>query len=231
MKIKLDIIMPVYHEEKNIEKVIIGIEKYVKTSHRILLIFQDKNDPTIKIAKKIQKNIKCVKIVFTRDGKGLIKAYKTGFRICKADIIVIMMSDLCDNPRDIDKMVIKIDNGADIVCASRNYKNGKRYGGAFIKTQLSAIAGKSLKKLFGFPTSDALNAFKAFKCSIISEITLESKEGFVVPFELTVKANKLKKRIEDIPTVWKDRESGTSKFRLLNAIPHYLYWYFYAIKK
>ena len=54
----IDIILPAYHEQENIQKVITNIEKYVKTPHEITVVLQDRNDPTLKIITKFKKEFK-----------------------------------------------------------------------------------------------------------------------------------------------------------------------------
>ncbi len=227
----LDIILPTYYEQNNIEKVLEQIHKYVKTEHVITIVLQDKNDPTLKEIKKLETKIKNINVLFTKDGKGMLKALKYGFNNTKASIITIMMADLSDDPRDIDKMVLEINNGFDLVCASRYSRHGKRVGGPMIKGLLSLIACKSLRLLTGLPTHDATNAFKCFKRSILKDIIIESEEGFELPLELTVKAYKKNLKIAEIPTIWKDREKGVSKFRLFRNLRFYLRWYLYGLKK
>lgn len=228
-KNNVDIILPAYHEQENIQKAISDIEKHVKTTHITTIVLQDKNDPTLQVIKTLQKKIKNLNVVFTKEGVGMLKALKEGFKQTKSPVITIMMADLSDDARDIDKMVKKINNGFDLVCASRYTTRGKRVGGPVVKGFLSYLACKSLSKLIGLPTQDATNAFKTFKRSIIKEITIESKEGFELPLELTVKAYHKGMKITEIPTIWNDRKNGKSKFLLLKNIPLYLKWYRYGV--
>lgn len=226
---RIDIILPAYREEGNIEKALTGIKKYVKTPHLVTVVLQDKQDPTIDSVKTIQKTTKNIQMIFTTNGKGMLKALKKGLVATKNPIIVIMMADLSDDPKDIDKMIAKIDKGYDLVCASRYIRKGKRIGGPKMKGLLSYFAGVSLNKLTGIPTSDATNAFKCFRRSVIEQIIIQSTEGFEMPLELTIKAFNKGFKITEVPTVWRDREKGKSKFDFWKNIPLYLRWYIYGI--
>lgn len=226
---KVDIILPAYYEQENIHKAVSNIEKYVKTPHLTTIVLQDKNDPTFSVIKTLQKKNKNLNVIFTKEGVGMLKALKEGFKQTNSPIITIMMADLSDDARDIDKMIAKINNGFDLVCASRYSQKGKRVGGSVLKGFLSYLACKSLSKLTGLPTQDATNAFKTFKRSLIKQITMESKEGFELPLELTVKAFHNGFKITEIPTTWNDRKKGKSKFLLFKNIPLYLKWYRHGI--
>lgn len=227
MSFTADIILPVYYEEENIEKVLQGIRKHVKIKHKTFLIFQDKKDPTILIARKLQKKYANIEICLTKE-VGIVKAIKHGLQKSKADIVIIMMSDLSDNPKDIDKMIKKIKGGYDFVCASRYMKHGKRHGGPKFKGLLSYLSCISLRIFTGINTHDATNAFKCFRRSFIEKITIESQKGYEMPLELIVKANAMGMKIGEVPTVWRERKKGKSKFSLLNDVPYYLKWYLYA---
>ena len=55
MVFSIDIILPVYNEEENILETIQGIKNNVKNSHRILIIYDYNEDPTINIVKKFRR--------------------------------------------------------------------------------------------------------------------------------------------------------------------------------
>lgn len=230
MRKTVEIIMPVYHEEDNIVKVITGIEKSVKTDHRIFAVWQDKNDPTIPILHKLQKKYTALKVIECREGVGMRNALMTGFHHVTSDIVIIMMSDLSDNPKQIEQMIKKISGGYDFVCATRYSKGGERIGGSKIKAFMSWFACVTLRMITGIPTSDATNAYKCFKRDLLKNITIESTAGFEIPLELVVKAYRVGYRITEVPTVWREREKGSSSFKIFSWIPYYMRWYTAAIK-
>lgn len=226
---KIDIIIPAYHEQENITKVISLIRKHVKTPSVITVVIQDRKDPTIRVVNKLKKNNKDLRIIFTTDGIGMLNALKKGISSSAKDIIVITMADLADDPRDIDKMVAKIYSGYDLVCGSRYMKGGSHSGGPLLKGLISKYGCLSLRLFSGIPTHDATNAFKCFRRSILNKIIIESKEGFELPLELCVKAYKNGFKISEVPTNWKDRVRGNSKFKLWSNLKYYLKWYIFCI--
>lgn len=229
LKKKIDIILPTYYEQDNISKVFREILDKVKTPNIITAVIQDRKDPTIPIIREFQSKYENIQIVYTKNGKGMLKALKEGIRQTNNSIIVTMMADLSDNPGDIDKMVHMVENGYDLACASRYSKKGKRVGGPILKGILSYLSCKSLRLLTHIPTDDATNAFKCFKRSAFNSILIESREGFEMPLELSVKFYAKGFKIGDVPTVWRDRVGGRSKFNLYKTVPFYLKWYFYGL--
>lgn len=225
------IVLPVYHEENSIRRVVRGIEKHVITPHTTVLVFQDRHDQTVPIAKKLQKSFSNLEIIFTKNKTGMLPALLTGFSHApRSAVIVITMADLSDDPRDIEKMIRKLDSGYDLVCGSRYCSGGRHLGGPLIKGFLSRFACLTLRFFTGIPTHDATNAFKCFRKSLLRHIKIESEEGFALPLELVVKAYALGYRIGEIPTTWKDREAGTSKFQIWRNLRFYLQWYFFGFR-
>ena len=76
-----------------------------------------------------------------------------------------------------------------------------------------------------FPTSDVTNSFKLYRAKYLKSIDIESSGGFEFSFELTVKGHSRGLKICEIPTVWKQRKGGESKFRLFAWLKNYLRWY------
>ena len=70
-----------------------------------------------------------------------------------------------------------------------------------------------------------------YRKSLLDALTLESRHGFELALEITVKAFLGGWRLAEIPTVWHDRVEGTSNFRLLRWLPRYLRWYWLALSR
>ncbi|MGH7863221.1 MAG: glycosyltransferase family 2 protein, partial [Candidatus Dormibacteraceae bacterium] len=54
---------------------------------------------------------------------------------------------------------------------------------------------------------------------------IESEAGFELALELTVKAHLGGMTIVEVPTTWRDRTAGESRFQTRKWLPHYLRWY------
>jgi hypothetical protein len=127
-------------------------------------------------------------------------------------------------------MFKKINEGYDIVCGSRYMKGGAQIGGPWFNKLLSKMAGVSLFYLIGISTHDITNSFKMYKTRIFNDITIESNGGFELGMETTIKAFVNGYRITEVPSVWRCRKTGKSRFRLWKWLPKYLYWYWFGIK-
>lgn len=230
--VKLSIVTPVYHEQDNIVRVIDGIRGAVKTPYEFLIVYDTKDDPTYEVVKKYiaKHKLQNVKLVQSSvgTGRGFLNALRTGFVTATGDAVIVMMADLCDDPQDIDTMYKLFTDGADLVCASRYMKGGRQIGSPLLKRTLSRWAGVSLYHLRRLPIHDATNNFKLYSHRLLQNVTIEGDGGFEIALQITAKAHQRGYTLRELPTTWRDRETGEAKFNLKKMLPRYLKWYMYA---
>ncbi len=230
MMSKLTIIIPVYNEAENISVLITEIEKKLQHPHQIFIIYDNENDNTIPIVKELQVEYgNSLSLIKNNFGEGALNAIKTGIELVDTDYCLVMMADLSDSIETINKMLeMASKQEPDIICASRYMKEGKQIGAPFLKRILSMFAGLSLFYFAGVSTHDSTNNFKMYKKSFLDDIVIESSSGFELALELVVKAHCQNRLICEVPTVWRSRILGHSRFKLLKWLPAYLKWYIKA---
>jgi hypothetical protein len=163
-------------------------------------------------------------------GRGVVGALQSGFRLVGRGPVLVVMGDLSDDLTQVDAMLQLFHKGFQLVAGSRYIPGGTVIGGPFLKRNLSKRAGQSLAWLRRLPTHDATNAFKLYDAQMLNSLHLESRGGFEISLEITVKAFLAGYRIAEIPTVWRDRTQGESRFKLWHWLPLYLKWYFFAFR-
>jgi hypothetical protein len=155
----------------------------------------------------------------------VLNAMKAGIAATTGPYVLISMADGSDEPHVVDRMVALARDGADVVSASRYMKGGHQVGGPLPKRLMSRAAGLSLHHLAGVPTHDPTNNFKLYRRTFLATTPIESRAGFELALELTVKATIAGARVAELPTTWRDRTAGQSNFKLRKWLPHYLHWY------
>ena len=225
----INIIIPVYNEGENIERTLSEIEEKVKTPHKIFIIYDFNEDNTIPIVKKLMDTNRCIVLIKNSCGEGVLNAIRTGFAIIDEGAILVVMADLSDDLARVDDMFQKINEGYDIVCGSRYMRGGRQIGGPWLKNLLSRAAGISLYRITHIPTHDVTNSFKMYRKEVLNDIRIESTGGFEFGMEILVKAFLSGYKITEIPSTWRDRCAGESKFRLWRWLPKYLRWYCFGL--
>lgn len=225
----LHIVVPVYNEAENFPGLYKALAKEVKTPFKLVIVYDFDEDTTLPVVQKYAKKDKRIVLHKNTLGRGALNALKSGLAYPKEGPVLTMMADLCDDANDVDKMYRKYIEGYDLVCGSRYMKGGKQMGSPFIKRNLSHFAGVSLYWLRRLPVHDATSNFRLYDKALLDNITIESKGGFEVAMELTVKAHKLGYRLSEVPTIWRDRVAGETNFKLWKWLPSYLHWYLFAL--
>jgi dolichol-phosphate mannosyltransferase len=231
MDLGLSVVCPVYNEGANIGRQLDELARGISLPMEVLLVYDRDDDDTLPAAREKMAGLPFeLRLVKNRFGRGALNAIKTGFLESRCEAILVVMADLSDDLRAVGPMYRLLQEGHDVVCASRYMPGGKQIGGPPIKTFLSRMAGVTLHLLAGVPTHDPTNSFKMYRASFLRSLTLESSGGFEVGMEVVVKAFVGGARIAEVPSVWTDRVAGKSRFRLWKWLPGYLRWYAYAFR-
>jgi dolichol-phosphate mannosyltransferase len=222
--------MPVYNEGANIGRALAEIFEHVAIPKRVLVVYDFDGDDTVPVVRDLAPRYPGVELVKNTIGRGVLNAVRAGIAATTAEVVVITMADLSDDVSIVPRMVELIGrDGYDIVCASRYMRGGRQIRGPRLKGLMSRMAGLSLHWLAGLPTHDATNAFRAYRREVLLETPIESVGGFEYSLEITAKAFAAGRRITEVPSTWRDRSAGQSRFKLRQWLPHYLKWYVYAL--
>jgi glycosyltransferase involved in cell wall biosynthesis len=226
---ELSIIVPVYNEAENFPRLVQEVERQIVRPFTMHVVYDFDEDSTVPVARKLAEIRPWLKLV-KNQSRGVVSAIRTGFDAVRSGPALVMMADLSDDLTIIDRMLELYGQGYRIVCPSRYMRGGRQEGGPLIKRTLSRLAGLSLWYLVRFPTHDATNNYRLYDAALVRELGIESVGGFELALELTAKAFRRGVRITEVPTTWRDREAGTSRFRLMKWLPRYLSWYAYAMR-
>ncbi|HUI83099.1 MAG TPA: glycosyltransferase [Candidatus Binatia bacterium] len=227
----LTIVIPVYNEGANFRALWSEIASSVRTPFTAIIVYDFDEDNTVPVAREIiaagETRLQLRRNAY---GRGVTKAIRTGLEAVESGPVLVTMADLSDDMTQVDRMYEMWLEGFDLVCGSRYMKGGRLIGGPFFKQLLSRTSGLTLHYFRGVPTHDATNSFKLYDAAMVRELRVESVAGFELGLELTVKAFLNGYRIAEIPSTWRDRTAGSSRFRVFHWLPHYLKWYFHAFR-
>jgi dolichol-phosphate mannosyltransferase len=226
---RIDLVIPVYNEGANILATLGALAREVKTPTRVLICYDTENDDTLPAVRDNPDVHAGLDLVFVRNpGRGAHGAVLAGFAASSAPIVVVYPADDDFNAGIIDRMAALMNEGCDVVCASRFMPGGTMQGCPWLKAALVRTAAFTLHHLAALPTRDPTSGFRMFSRRVIEQIDIESRDGFCYSIELLVKAHRLGWRIGEVPALWFERQHGASRFRVLKWLPAYLRWYRYA---
>ncbi len=230
MQIPLHIVVPVYNEAENFPALRSAL-RVIRSPFEVFVIYDFDQDNTIPaVERAIEEGDRRFHLVKNTVGPGVVGALQTGFKLASRGPVLVVMGDVSDDLDKVDHMISLYDQGYHLVAPSRYMPGGRVLGGPPLKRTLSKLAGLTLHWFRGLPTCDATNSFKLYDAEMLNALHLESRGGFEISLEITVKAFLAGYRITELPTIWRDRTEGESRFRLCRWLPLYLRWYFYAFR-
>jgi glycosyltransferase involved in cell wall biosynthesis len=228
--VELSVVVPVFKEGESIDPVMRALTAAITATHEIIVVYDFDEDPTVPVIDRLHAELPTIRGLRNDLGRGVLNAMKAGIAGASGEYILISMADGSDAPRDADPMLALARAGADVVSASRYMRGGRQIGGPPFKRLLSRAAGLTLHWFGGVATHDPTNNFKLYSRRLLDVTPIESKAGFELALELTVKATLAGRRVAEVPTTWRDRTEGQSNFKLRTWLPHYLRWYGVAMR-
>lgn len=230
----LSIVCPVYNEAENIGSLLDELTAAVSIPFELLVVYDREDDTTLPVLRNRGVTFPAkIELVKNAYGRGALNAVKTGLeRASTSTAVAVIMADLSDDLPILNEMYSAIaDDRCDVVCGSRYMRGGRQIGGPPLKGFLSRSAGLSLRLLTGIPTHDATNNFKMYRGAFLADTQIESIAGFEIGLELIVKAYVNGWRIAELPSTWRDRVAGESRFDVVKWLPQYFRWYCYAFRR
>lgn len=230
---RYSVVVPVYNEGANIASLFKTVRAQLPKPFELLICYDFDEDNTLAAIDALPTDEKLseMRLVKNDMGRGVHNAIKSGMQAARSPIVIVTMADLADDYTNIEQMIELAEQGADVVCGSRYMKGGRQIGGPWLKGMMSRFAGLSLYWLCGVPTHDATNSFKAYRREFLDRTPIQSKAGFVLGLELTVKAHFRNAKVAEVPAIWRDRTEGESRFNLRKWLPIYLEWYIWAFER
>ncbi|AKM82171.1 TPA: glycosyltransferase family 2 protein [Candidatus Berkelbacteria bacterium] len=206
---KLSIIIPVYNEEKNIEKVIKAVRQAPITMDKEIIIVDDGSvDQTKQLINRYSLDSE-IKICFQAKNQGKGAAIRKGLKISTGDIILIQDADMeytVDDYPTILEPFIK--ENAKVVFGSR-FK-GEITGMRWPNFVANKILTFTANLLYGTHISDEATAYKAFRSEVIKKIPLKCQRFEFCP-EVTAKVAKRGYEIVDVPIRYHGRSIKDGK--------------------
>lgn len=213
-KRKILIIIPVYNEAKNIEKVIAQLKKNGGDVSYII-VNDCSNDDTVKICKKNSYNYISLPINLGIGG-GVQAGYQYALEH-NYDIAIQMDGDGQHDARYIDRIIQPIiDDEADIVIGSR-FLTGEGFQSSRFRRIGINFLSSLIKGCSGTKVKDVTSGFRAVNKKFIDIYAKEYSQDYPEP-EAIIAGALHSGRIKEVPVIMHNRESGTSSINAWNSI-------------
>ncbi len=204
----ISVVMPVYNEEGVIEHVVRSVHKNItsKIKDSELIIVNDcSTDNTSNILRKLNREIKQMRIITPQKNGGHGKAIRLGFRNAKKEWVFHIDSDNQFDPADFWKLE-KYKGSYDMVLGARLKRQDPIY-----RKILSFFVRVINFTLFGTLIKETNSAFKLVNNKVLRQTLDIVPEDTMAPtIMITLLSNKLKYRIKVVDISHFPRKTGAS---------------------
>jgi dolichol-phosphate mannosyltransferase len=233
------VMLPAYNERESMAPLLRSISetlRIVEGPASVLVVDDGSSDGTADAASDAARSLDlAIEVVSHEGNRGLGEALKSGFtranEILRGDGVLIGMdADNTHDPSIIPSMLDKLDEGYDVVIASRYAPGGREVGLSPIRSFLSR--GASLTMRTFLPVRGARDyscGYRAYRGSVLARAfaaygdSLIAERGFVASAEILVKLAYLPSRVSEVPLVLRyDRKGGASKMDIGSTIGRYI---------
>lgn len=220
-------IIPTYNEKENIGPMLDVLIKIAKENPRYQFVHlvADDNSPdgTADIVRqyiKRQKNIYLITGPKKGLGHALLRSYKYAVENLKADVIIPNDADMSFDPKHIPELLKKIDEGHDVVVASRHVGGGGTEGWSLFRRLNHWVSNVLFATWVAGITEvqDHNGNFKAIRIKgVLDQIDLDKLlqkikiRGFVIQTYILYELSKYTKKFAEVPVVFKFRTRGEAK--------------------
>jgi dolichol-phosphate mannosyltransferase len=211
--LQLSLVIPIYNEEESIPHLLERLRRALKQSglrYEIVAVDDGSRDNSAALLKRHVAEIPELKIVRLRRNSGQTAAIMAGLDRARGEVIVTLDADLQNDPDDISKLVMKLNEGYDVVSGWRK----DRHDHALRRNFVSRVANRLISRVTGICLHDYGCTLKAYRRNIIQDVRLYGEMHRFIP----IYAHWLGARVTEIEVSHYPRLFGQSKYGLGRVI-------------
>jgi dolichol-phosphate mannosyltransferase len=237
---KILLFLPAYNEAENITSLLERVQGCVdeySLNLSVLVANDGSSDNTLNMVETFKKKAGYkIEIIDIQPNQGLANAMRLGIEygvknLNQDDLFVAMDADDSHSPFLIKRMNDQINEGSDIVIASRFQPGARISGLSGFRKFTSVGAGLIFKFFVDIPhVKDYTCGFRAYRVSLLQDAIkkydgkLIEEKGFACMAEILLKLSLLNPIIHEVPMILRyDRKGGASKMNVYNTIRQTLY--------
>ncbi|MCX8147043.1 MAG: glycosyltransferase family 2 protein [Candidatus Woesearchaeota archaeon] len=225
MEKSIDVVVPVYNEEKDLERSVRILHSFLSKKMknykwRIVIADNASKDNTLSIAKRLSKTMSNVDYIHL-DLKGRGRALKKAWLESRADIVSYMDVDLSTDINAFPKMIEgMLKSKCNVATGTRLAKKSKTER-SLLREILSRGYNYIVRAILWVKYSDAQCGFKAATRKAVDDIVplIKDNEWFFDTELLTI-AEKFGYGVYEIPVKWV--EDPNSKVRIFRTVSQYI---------
>jgi dolichol-phosphate mannosyltransferase len=202
--VTLAVVVPMFNEADGAEECVrrvCAVLDGLRRASALVVVDDGSTDGTAAVLKRARAGLPRLVLAAHPENRGYGAALRTGVEEAARggyDYVLFMDSDLTNDPRHIPEFVTRMEEGYDVIKASRYVKGGGALGVPGWKRLISWLGNHVARRLLGLPVRDCTNGFRALKTSVLTRMTLQEPR-FPVIMEELYQAKYLARTFVEIP--------------------------------
>jgi len=206
-KPELSIVIPLYNEAENVEPLYAELSAALDAIGRtceVIVVDDGSRDDSYARLKIIHERDPRWKVIRFRRNFGQTAGFSAGFDAAQGEIVLTIDADLQNDPRDIPKLLAKMNEGYDIVSGWRMERKEP-----FLSRRLpSMMANWMISGATGVVLHDYGCSLKAYRSEVVKNVRLYGELHRFIP----AVASWMGVTVAEVPVNDRERQFGSSKY-------------------
>ncbi len=173
---QISIVVPVYNEEQNVEELHARLAAVLGADAEFVFVDDGSSDDTFEILRGLVALDPRVRVVRFRRNFGQTAALAAGIDHARGEIIVPIDGDLQNDPKDIPRLLAKLDEGYDVVSGWRWQRRDPLH-----RRLPSQLANWLISLISGVHLHDYGCSLKAYRRDVLEDVRLYGEMHRFVP--------------------------------------------------
>jgi glycosyltransferase involved in cell wall biosynthesis len=204
----LSIVVPVYNEEASVEQLLEELAQALEPlgiQWETIFVDDGSTDATFAALARLHETQPGVRVIRLRRNFGKSAALASGFAQAVGDVVVTIDGDLQDDPAEIPSLLVKLEEGFDLVSG---WKRSRR--DPLTRRALSRLFNASVRLISGVRLHDMNCGLKAYRAEALRGLPLYGELHRFLP----VLAHQRGFRVAEVPVNHRPRMHGHSRYGL-----------------
>jgi len=211
--VDLTVVVPLYREEENVDFAVAELLEVLdgmSQSAEVILVDDGSPDATGAMALAWHERDPRVRVIQFRRNFGQTAAISAGFRHARGRVVVLMDGDQQNDPRDLPKLLAKMDEGYDVVSGWRKDRKDK----LLMRKVPSRMANRLISRITRTELHDYGCTLKAYHTDVVQHLHLYGELHRFIP----ALAGLVGARVVEIPVNHRPRTRGSSKYGISRTV-------------
>lgn len=203
---RVSVVVPLLNEEESIVPLTQEIKNAfnkLSCDYEIIFVDDGSTDKSLSVIKNLSNSDKKIKYCSFQKNYGKSAALQIGFKQVTGSAVITMDADLQDDPAEIPNLLIKLDEGYDLVSGWKKHRQDP-----FIKKHSSKFFNYITRIMSGIKIHDFNCGLKAYRTNVVKRINVYGELHRYMP----VLANWEGFTVTEIPVKHHPRRYGKTKF-------------------